>query len=206
MSWLDFLLMLCHDYGAVGFVCGADFRFGHKGAGSAALLREYCQTEGLPCAIVPEQTMEGVRVSSTHIRNLLERGDVETAARFLGHPHILTGEVVPGHHLGRTLGTPTANLAAPDGLVKLPFGVYICRAKAEGIDCAAVTNIGIRPTVGGEQVTVEPWLLDFEGDLYGKQLTLEFQAFLRPEQKFASLEELKAQIQKDAAKTRALLG
>ena len=202
MPWLDFLTMLRENHDAAGFVCGEDFRFGHRGTGNARLLQEYCRAEGLSCAIVPEQTLEGVTVSSTHIRKLLEAGRLEEANRFLGHPHILSGEVMSGRKLGRTLGIPTANLWIPEGVMVPCHGVYACRAICEAGTYLAVTNIGSRPTVGGHRVTVEPWLLDFSGDLYGKELTLEFHAFLRPERKFESLPELQAEIQKNAAQTR----
>jgi len=204
MSWLQFLLMLCHDHDANGFVCGADFRFGHKGIGTADLLQEYCQTEFLPCVIVPEQTIDGITISSTHIRTLLEAGDMASANRFLGHPHILTGEVVAGRQLGRTLGIPTANLLIPEDVLVPRHGVYACKALVDGKEYLAVTNVGSRPTVGGHRVTVEPWLLDFAGDLYGKKLTLEFYEFLRPEQKFDSLEALQAEIRKNALQTRKI--
>ena len=119
-----------------------------------------------------------MRISSTHIRQLLEAGDVANAHRFLGHRHILTGTVVAGRQLGRTIGIPTANLQLPEGVVCPRFGVYACHALVDGKQYPAVTNIGTRPTVGGHHVTVEPWILDFSGDLYGKKITLEFAAFL----------------------------
>ena len=206
MPWQDFLDMLLARYGAAGFVCGDDFVFGHRGQGNTARIQEYCRAHGLDCRIVHQVMYEGTVVSSTYIRTLLEAGDVEVAAHFLGHPHILTGEVVSGRRIGRTLGIPTANLALPDGLVKLPHGVYACIAMAEGQRYTAVTNIGSRPTVGGHRITVEPWILDFDGDLYGKTLTLEFHKFLRPERKFDSLDELKAQIQSDATQTQLFFG
>ena len=202
MPWQDFYEMLRSRYHAVGLVCGEDFRFGNCGLGNAELLRQACAGDGIPCRVVPQQKLEGVTISSTHIRTLLASGELEQAAQFLGHPHIYTGEVIKGQQLGRRLGTPTANLRFPEGLVNLPFGVYICRARAEGIDCPAVTNIGTRPTVGGETVTVEPWLLDYDGDLYGTELTLEFYRFLRPERKFPSLAELQAEILKNGEQTR----
>ena len=202
MPWQDFYAMLKSEYGAAGLVCGADFRFGCRGEGNASLLQKACEADGIPCHVVPEQRLEGVTISSTHIRGLLEQGKVDQAAEFLGHRHILTGRVISGQKLGRRLGTPTANLSLPEGLVELPFGVYICRARVEGIDCAAVTNIGMRPTVDGDHITVEPWLLDFEGDLYGRELTLEFYRFLRPERKFPSLADLQEEILKNAAQTR----
>ena len=201
MSWTAFLEMLIADR-AVGFVCGYDFRFGHKGEGTAEKLSAFAQEQGLACIIVPEQTMDGEKISSTRIRALLEQGDVENANRLLGHPYVLTGTVVSGQKLGRTIGIPTANLELPEELVKPAFGVYACKAWADGNYYTAVTNIGTRPTVDGQGVTIEPWILDFDGDLYGKEITLEFHKFLRPEQKFANLDELKAQIQTDAAETR----
>ena len=202
MPYLSFLKLLLTKYRAAGFVCGHDFRFGNRGEGDGTKLKAFCDEKGLPCTIVPEQKVDGVTVSSTHIRQLLAQGDMERAAKFLGHRHILTGTVVPGRHLGRSLGTPTANLVLPDGVLVPKFGVYICRCGVDGVSYPAVTNVGTRPTVAGDNVTVEPWILDFDGDLYGQELTLEFYSFLRPERKFPSLAELREEIQKNAAETR----
>ena len=203
--WEAFLEQLLAG-GAAGFVCGDDFRFGYKGQGNAEKLSAFCKQKGLPCRVVPEQLLEGVRISSSHIRLLLEQGDVKTAAAFLGHSHILTGVVIPGKQLGRTIGIPTANLAAPEGLLLPKKGVYATRVLVEGNTCPGVTNIGTRPTVAGEGITLETWLLDFEGDLYGKALQLSFESYLGPEKKFASLEELQTEIHKNAAQTRKILG
>ena len=202
MPYLSFFKLLLTKYGAAGFVCGHDFRFGNRGEGNAEKLLAACAERGLPCTIVPEQKIGDVTVSSTYIRSLLEQGDMDTAAQFLGHRHILTGTVVPGRHLGRSLGTPTANLVLPNGVLVPKFGVYICRCTIDGISYPAVTNVGTRPTVAGTNVTVEPWILDFDGDLYGQELTLEFYKFLRPERKFPSLAELREEIQKNALQTR----
>ncbi len=195
--WQDFLNHLIAHYGAAGFVCGSDFRFGSGGAGTAALLQQFCGEQGLHCRLVEQQTLEGIRISSTHIRRLLERGDLQRAAAFSGHPHILSGTVVPGKQLGRTIGVPTANLTYPEELVSLPHGVYACCAAVAGKIYTAVTNLGVRPTVLGEGVTAESWLLDFSGDLYGKKLELTFCEFLRPEVKFPDLTALKTQIGQD---------
>ena len=203
MHWKDFLELLRRDYDAAGFVCGADFRFGAGGAGSAGLLAIYCRAESLPWAVVPEQTLDGIRISSTYIRELIEDGQMSTAVKFLGHPHILTGQVIHGRHLGSTLGIPTANLRLPQSLAVPRFGVYMCRCVLGGKDYPAVTNVGVRPTVSGHSVTVEPWILDYEGDLYGREITLEFYRFLRPEQKFPDLQALKAEILRNADQTRA---
>ena len=205
MPWQDFFRYLTEELNAAGLVCGNDFRFGRKGEGNARLLQEACKEKDIPCVVVPEQAIDGIRISSTYIRGLLESGQIENAVEFLGHPHILSGTVVSGRKLGRTIGIPTANLVIPEGVVTPKFGVYACKTVIDGKEYLAVTNIGNRPTVNGHHVTVEPWILDFEGDLYGKELLLEFHTFLRPEQKFDSLEDLKTEIQKNAAETRKLL-
>jgi len=203
-DWQTFLGQLM-DLGAAGFVCGADFRFGARGEGTAEKLAAFCRERSLPCVIVPDQLRDGIRISSTRIRQLLEAGNAEKAAELLGHPHRFTGTVVPGRQLGRTIGIPTANLRLPGELLVPKFGVYACRAFAGGKWYPAVTNVGTRPTVNGADITVEPWLLDFSGDLYGKELTLEFHAFLRPEERFPSLEALRSAILRDAETTRKRL-
>ncbi len=200
--WQDFLGQLTSEYRAAGLVCGADFRFGNRGEGNAELLQKACAEKGLPCTVIPQQKIEGEVVSSTYIRSLLEAGEMVRANRFLGHPHMLTGTVVAGNQLGRTIGVPTANLELPEELVQPKFGVYACKTVIDGREYLAVTNVGKRPTVGGETVTVEPWILDFEGDLYGREITVEFYAFLREEEKFANLAALQAQICRDGEKTR----
>ena len=206
MPWQDFFAMLLDQYHAAGIVCGNDFRFGHRGEGNADKLMAACDSAGIPCTVVPEQTVDGIRVSSTHIRRLLEQGEMETVVRFLGHPHILTGTVIPGRKLGRTIGIPTANLALPEGLLIPRLGVYACLAVIDGKKHMAVTNIGMRPTVEGHHITVEPWILDFDGDLYGKTIILEFHKFLRPEQKFPDLPALQAEIRKNGEETRKFFG
>ena len=205
MPWESFLDMLRRHYDAAGFVCGADFRFGHLGSGNAKLMQEYCHRENLPCAVVPDQVLDGVRISSTYIRQQLEDGDMATAVKFLGHPHILSGTVVHGKALGRKLGVPTANLRLPEGLAIPRFGVYACSCRIDGTRYPAVTNIGTRPTVEGSGITVEPWILDYSGDLYDREITLEFHYFLRPEMKFPSLDALKAEIHRNAEETRNYL-
>ena len=205
MPWETFLDMLRKHYDAAGFVCGQDFRFGHRGSGNAHALWEYCNRENLPCTVVPDQIVKGIRVSSTYIRRQLEDGHMATAVRFLGHPHILTGKVVHGKALGRKLGIPTANLLLPEGLAVPRFGVYVCSCLIDGKRYPAVTNVGTRPTVQGSGITVEPWILDYSGDLYEREITLEFHYFLRPEMKFQSLEALQQEIRRNAEETRDYL-
>ena len=199
--WDIFLEQLLEN-GAAGFVCGDDFRFGHRGKGSAKELLSFCNRHGLPCRIVPEQRRNGKRISSSLIRALIESGEMESATHYLGHPHMLTGHVLHGQKLGRKLGVPTANLTIPEGIVTPKLGVYACRISIDGASYPAVANVGTRPTVSGSGITVEPWILDFSGDLYGKELRVEFHRFLRAEIKFSDLDALKHQIQQDADQTR----
>ena len=202
MPWQDFLGMLL-EKGAAGFVCGDDFHFGARGEGDGEKLRAFARERALPCVIVPEQNVDGIRISSTHIRQLIEQGHMAEAVRFLGHPHVLTGPVVHGKQLGRTLGIPTANLLLPEGVVVPKFGVYACLAEIDGKKYPAVTNVGTRPTVNGVGVTVEPWILDFSGELYDRELRLEFHSFLRPERKFPDLTALQQEIRRNAEETRS---
>ncbi len=202
MPWQDFFRYLTTDLNAAGLVCGEDFRFGYRGEGNARLLQQACAEIGIPCTVVPEQLKDGIRISSTYIRQLIQAGHIDRAVAFLGHPHILSGTVISGRKLGRTIGIPTANVQIPEGVILPPHGVYACKVQVNSKPFLAVTNIGSRPTVGGHKVTVEPWLLDFDGDLYGKQITVEFHHFLRPEEKFDSLESLRREILKNAEQTR----
>ena len=196
--------ILVGRYGAVHLVGGHDHHFGHRNQGSPELLKEKCAELGLGCDIIPAVTLDGVTVSSTHIRKLLEEGDVETARAFLGHPHVLTQTVGHGRQLGRTIGIPTANLVAPPHVLLPKRGVYAAKITLpDGRAFGGVTNVGVRPTVNnGQDVTVEPWILDFDGDLYGQAIRVEFFRRLRDERKFESLDALRSQIETDAVKTR----
>ena len=196
---------LVRDMHAVHLVAGHDHRFGHKNQGTPQLLQEKCRELGLGCDIIPKVEVDGITVSSTYIRQLVESGDVETAARFLGHRHCMTQTVGHGQRLGRTIGIPTVNLAVPEHVLTPKFGVYVSRAYLpDGRSCAGVTNVGTRPTVSrGEAVSVETFLLDFDGDLYGQDIRMEFCKRLRGEVKFDSLEALREEIQKNIRQTRA---
>ena len=205
-SWEDFITeILVKRYHAVHLVAGHDHRFGHKNQGTPALLQAKCAELGLGCDIIPEVTVGGITVSSTYIRRLVGLGQVERAMDYLGHPHILTQTVRHGRRIGRTIGIPTVNLVPPPHVLVPGNGVYTARVHlADGSSYASVTNVGTRPTVNnGSDLTVESWMLDFDGDLYGQTIRVEFYQHLRDEIRFDSLEELKAQIESDALKVRA---
>ena len=204
--WEDFVRhTLLEDFGAVHVVCGYDFRFGARGQGNAQRLAELCKTLGIGCDCIPAVTVGGETVSSTRIRKLLQEGKTEEAVELLGHPHLLSGTVVSGRGLGRTMGIPTANLRMEEGILLPCRGVYSALTVIEGKTHPAVVNIGSRPTVEGKHVTVEPWILDYVGDLYGKELTLELYSYLREERRFESLEALQAEIHRNAQQTKDLL-
>lgn len=206
MDWQDFVEQyLQKELGVVHVVAGHDFHFGYKGEGNPQRLREKCAQLGMGCDIIPKVEIDGFTVSSTYIRTLVQEGKMERARWFLGHPHTLSGPVVHGSELGRTLGTPTANLLVPQGVIAPGFGVYAGRVRLPGgEERLAVTNVGTRPTVNSDRsaVTVEPWILDYQGDLYGQSIQVEFYALLRPERKFPSVQALREAILENARQTR----
>lgn len=204
MPWEDFVHQLVDTYQAGALVAGHDYRFGHKNTGTARLLAEKAAALGLSCDIIPPVALDGITVSSTHIRSLLERGDVDTARRFLGHPFALSGPVSHGAGRGHGLGAPTVNLIPPAGQLLPPNGVYATRLQVDGQCLAAVTNVGLRPTLDDHRgLTVESHILDRTMDLYGRLCRVEFLHLLRPERRFDALDDLREQIARDVAQTRA---
>ena len=205
MPWRSFLELLVSRHGAVHLVAGHDYRFGYKNEGTPDILRAWCAEHGLGCDIIPKVEFHGVTVSSTHIRALVEAGDMAGAAAFLGHPYTVIGTVKHGKHLGTEELFPTVNLMPEPWRVLPRFGVYAVRVMLDdGTVYPGVTNVGIRPTiVDDNRVTIETNLIDFDGDLYGKELKIEFLRYLRGEKKFSSMAELHAQIARDidAART-----
>ena len=202
--WEDFITdYLVRDCGAVHVVAGHDFRFGYRGEGNPERLKQKCRELGLGCDIIHPVVQEGITVSSTYIRTLVAQGEMERAREFLGHPHTLSETVAHGKKLGSALGFPTVNLTIPKGVVVPALGVYATRVWVDDQPHMAVTNVGSRPTVDdGDQLTVESFLLDFEGDLYDKTVRMEFYKFLRPEEKFADLDALRTEIARNVEQTR----
>ena len=162
---------------------------------------ERIQECGFQAHVVPPLTVEGVAVSSSEVRTALQRGDVPAAAKFLGRPYWIGGTVTSGHGRGRTIGFPTANLA-PDRDLLIPKGVYGSFAHVEGVAHPAVVNVGVRPTFSETTLAIEAHLLDFTGDLYNRRMRLDFILHLRDEMRFPSVQELKAQIARDADAAR----
>jgi riboflavin kinase/FMN adenylyltransferase len=191
---------------------GEDFRFGHQRAGDAEQLKAIATELGIEVWINSLETKQEIRVSSSQIRQALATGKIIEANQMLGRAYILTGRVVKGQQLGRTLGFPTANLDIPADKLLPRYGVYCVQVQINAGGqfspvqlLPGVMNIGCRPTVAGERPTVEVYLLDWRGDLYDCNLTVSLEYFLRPEQKFASLADLKARIAQDCQQAKQIL-
>ena len=197
----DYLVRQLH---AKHVVCGHDFHFGDRGQGDPARLQEKCRELGIGCDVIPEIRVDGSAVSSTRIRKAVEEGDIPTANRLLGRPFGFSLEVIHGNHIGTGLGTPTINQAIPEGFVLPRFGVYASWCRVGGQFFYGVTNVGVKPTVGSDKVLAETWMPEFSGDLYGKRVRVFLLEFLRPERKFASLEELKAAITYNGRQAQAV--
>ncbi|MDL2274214.1 bifunctional riboflavin kinase/FAD synthetase [Oscillospiraceae bacterium OttesenSCG-928-G22] len=204
MPWERYLNdIVIGEYGAAHIVAGYNYHFGHRGEGNPVRLAEAGERLGVPVDIMDKVEIDGIKISSTYIRKLIAQGDIERANRFLGHPHVLSGEIGHGHGRGRTMGVPTINMPLPTELQEPRKGVYLTRVFFDGEVKNGLTNIGTRPTfTEGDRLSVETTILDFSGDMYGKFVRLEFYKFLRPERKFSSAEELKAQIASDIAEAR----
>lgn len=185
---------------------GENFCFGKQRQGTAQDLKAIAGRFGIPVTIVPIHACAGDRISSSAIRQALEQGNLPCAKELLGRPYTLTGTVVKGQQLGRTIGFPTANVAVPPEKFLPAKGVYAVQVFIAGVEhYQGVMNIGTRPTVSGTHPSVEIYLFDWSGDLYGKTLSVQLEKFLRPEQKFASLDQLKAQIQLDCTAAKEAL-
>lgn len=204
MPWQDFMRSLVEELHAVHVVVGYDFSFGYKGQGTPLRLAAYCSEHGLGCDIISAVRIDGEVVSSTRIRELIAAGNMEEANRLLGHPHCLVDTVHYGFQLGAKLGTPTINMRFGPGVLVPRHGVYAAKVFLDdGTERMAVTNVGVRPTVsGGNSVSVESFILDYDGDLYDHKVRVEFHHFIRPEKKFAGTDELREQILRDAQTTR----
>lgn len=203
MDWRSFLDSLRTELGAQHLVVGHDFRFGYRGEGTAEKLAGYCGGHGMGSDIIPPVKVDGVTVSSTRIRALVSEGDMAGAERLLGHPHELSDIVRSGYKLGRRMGTPTINMHIPEHVIVPRYGVYATRVFFDGEEHTAVTNVGVRPTfANGNTASVESYILDYSGNLYGKRVRVEFYTFIRPERRFDCPEALRAQILTDECAVR----
>lgn len=177
--------------------CGFNYHFGHKGKGNLELLKQMGERMGFSVQAMEPYEIDGQLVSSTLIREIIAEGDMEKCNRFLGKNYAMGGTVVVGNRLGRSLGFPTSNIAIDEAMVSPPDGVYATLADYEGVSYPSVTNLGRKPTVGNYERSIETHIFNFNKELYGKEIRIEFLKKLRGERKFESVEALSNQIQQD---------
>lgn len=186
--------------------CGFNYHFGYKGEGDTKLLRILGAKYGFHVNEVKAVSIDGDVVSSTLIRNMIMAGEMEECAKYLGRNYDIGGEVVVGNRLGRTIGFPTSNIMIDESMVTPPNGVYITYCIYNGVKYPSITNVGIKPTIGSFKKNMETHIFNFDKELYGKQIKVEFIKKTRDEVKFRNIEELSAQIAKDCNEAKAYHG
>lgn len=192
--------ILVEDLKADYIAAGTDVSFGDKGRGDQHLLKYMSKELGFELCLIDKVMLDGEEVSSTRVRNHVADGDMPMAKRLLGNDYSVCGIVEHGKHLGSTIGIPTVNILPPVGKLLPPFGVYSSIVVIDGQKYKGMTNIGRKPTVSSaNQVGVETYIYDFDEDVYGKNIEVRLLEFKRPEMKFDSVEDLKAQMEKDIA-------
>ena len=198
--------ILVKELAAKKIIIGYDHRFGRNRTADINVLKEYGKTYGFEVVEISAQELDEVAVSSTKIRRALENGDIATANNYLGYEYFLTGTIVKGRKIGRTINFPTANIHIDETYKLIPkIGVYVVRTLINNKTYYGITSIGTNPTVNGDTKTIETHLLDFEGDLYGKTLEISFLKYIREEKKFESVPELQSAIEEDEVFARAYL-
>ena len=195
-AFLDALRAVCP---MAGISVGRNWHFGKGGVGNAAFVEQYAAEHGLRACVQDMAEYEGERICSTRIREVLAAGNLPLAQAMLGHSFSIAGEVEQGQKLARRLGFPTANMRVHPQAVLPPAGVYEVQTLVDGVLCRGIANLGIRPTIDEAQkvVRLETHLLNWQGNLYGRRMQMELLRFLRPEKKFGSVDELRAQIEAD---------
>ena len=182
--------ILINSMGAKALFCGENFLFGKNRSGNVEVLKQLCAARGVEVFVVPTVELDGVTVSSTEIRKALENGEIEKANRMLGRPYSIDFEVVHGKQLGGKLGMPTINQIYPDTMCTPKEGVYITKTLADDTKYPSATGFGSRPTVNGNNLSCETTISGFNGNLYGKQVIVEFYKYLYPVQKFSNVQQL----------------
>lgn len=193
----EFIKMLLDKFNAKGFIVGFNYRFGYKNKGDIKLLEELGEKYNFTVSVLDAYKEKGCIISSTKIREFIAKGEIEMANELLTREFLLTGEVVKGKQLGRTIGFPTANLKVDESLVLPKIGVYYTNVEIDGEIFKGITSVGNNPTVNGEKITVETYILNFSKDIYGKHIKVYFIESIRGQIKFDSLDELKKQLEKD---------
>jgi len=197
MTPKEFVEFLVFKYKVKGFVVGFNYKFGYKNLGNVELLKKLQNEYGYELYVMKSCTYKDEVISSTRIRKSLEDGEVLDASRMLSLPYTLSGEVIHGKKLGRTIGFPTANLKYNKDFILPKIGVYYTNIKVNNNIYKGITSVGNNPTVEGKTLTIETYILDFNKDIYGEQIDISFIKKIRDEKKFNSLEDLKGQLERD---------
>lgn len=205
LSAEEYLELLCKRFSPAYIVVGVDHRFGRGALGNAKTLIQNEQKYGYKTIVVPPKTDENGIISSSSIRRMIEQGDIKNANKRLGHAFFISGEVVRGKEIGRTIDFPTVNVAVDAQKLLCKNGVYATKTLVDGRLYNSMTNIGFNPTVSGNELTVETHIFNFSSDLYGKKVKIYFYSFIREDKKFESVEELKKQLREDALLINAYL-
>lgn len=193
----EFIQLLIDKYNAKGIIVGFNYKFGYKNLGNVKLLEELKEIFNYELYVIDKCLYDGDVISSTRIRNLILEGDVSEAAEMLSRPYSLTGEVVHGRKIGRTMGFPTANLDINKNLILPKVGVYYTNVKVNNNIYKGITNIGNNPTVNGKKITIETYILDFDEDIYGEHIEGSFIKKIRDGKKFNGLQELKEELERN---------
>ena len=204
LSPTEFLTQLNQELNVCAYFCGEDYRFGCKGAGDVNFLIDYANKHGQKVFVKKIELLDGEKVSTTSVKQFLQQGQIEKANEYLVNPYSICGVVNGDRKVGRSLGFPTANLSVDYKQSLLKQGVYAGVVKFDGQKYSAVINYGTRPTYGLDKPILEAHLIDFKGDLYQKQITVEFLSFLRETQKFSDGDSLKKQIAKDVERAKGI--
>ena len=202
LSKTEFLDLLNEKFSVCGYCCGKDYRFGVNGEGDAEFLKTYAEFKAQKVEILEGVMVGGVKVSTSRVKELLESGDVASANKLLVKPYFRRSVVITGEGVGKTLGYPTANLREEKGRQPIKCGVYFGRAEVDGISYKAVINYGNAPTFDRKNRILEAHLIDFNGNLYGKEITVFFYGYLRDIKKFSDAEELKDMLVSDTEKAK----
>lgn len=204
MSPVDFIdRILVDKFNIREAYCGFNYRFGYRAAGNPEVLMKVGLARGFGIHVQEAYEIDGIVVSSTYIRRLIEDGRMEECTRFMGRMYSIGGEIVKGNMLGRTIGFPTCNTVVDSSMVTPPNGVYITMCTIDGIRRPSVTNVGVKPTVGTYEKNIETHIFNFDEDVYGREIRVDFIKHTRGEKKFDGIEALKNQIEQDCIQAKA---
>lgn len=205
MSPTNFLDALVKKFNIAHIAVGADYTFGKGASGTVEFLSEWCKAKSIGLSVVPFTTENGVKISTSSLKDLVKRGEVDKLGAYLTQPYFMRGRVVHDREVGRGLGFPTANIPIDTDRLKLRDGIYATRIEIDGKLYASMTNIGAKPTFGDERVSIETYIFDFDGDIYGKDVTLSFFRRTRDVTKFSSPNALKSQLVCDELQIREII-